>query len=192
LFLLIKIFAISLVPIFLKVWKGIDKTFDLINLSKIYFMVFIYYLAWLLLPKYFNYDLYDRFLLSLFLQFTLASAFIIAVFKFSPINKAKTELFTFPTINKKSSLFIFILILFLYMSLIIYLATEFAIDAIPIQIDIMYAFINEPFTSIPMYLILCLYSVIGEELVIRYFTINAIRPFFKERDLPPNTARCLS
>jgi membrane protease YdiL (CAAX protease family) len=182
--LLIKVAVLAMAPLALKAYRKLpDDIFDLKDLSKLLSVLFVYYSLIMIVTRIHDFTITEYFIFSYMFNIMLATIFVFLVLKYSPLKKESIKsILSFPAIDKKSPLFLWIIILFAYESLSIYLVIERHPEmAIEAQAVMFYTLMKQPFIVTVVTMLIVLYSVIGEELIFRYFVINSLKPVYNER-----------
>lgn len=166
-------------PLLIEITKGktASDDFRLSDLSKISAILLVYYTMSHCYYKTNDIDLVG-FYYYLCIKILLTIAFIVAVMKYAPLRTDMIKLLFFPRFERRSILYFVIVLYFFYTSFFIYRAVEVHYSKVELQLTnvLMLLAINEtPFFSMPALILTEIFSVIGEEIVFRYFAINALK-----------------
>jgi membrane protease YdiL (CAAX protease family) len=165
--LLIKVAVLAMAPLALKAYRKLpDDIFDLKDLSKLLSVLFVYYSLIMIVTRIHDFTITEYFIFSYMFNIMLATIFVFLVLKYSPLKKESIKsILSFPVIDKKSPLFLWIIILFAYESLSIYLVIERHPEmAIEAQAVMFYTLMKQPFIVTVVTMLIVLYSVIGEDM----------------------------
>lgn len=182
-FLLVRLLSITIFPIVLKKYKSVTNSyFDLTNLSKMLFALFLYYFLGAILLKKVAFEGYEYFWFTTALDVILTIVYIVAILKYSPIRRDKERIVIFPIVHKRTVLYKMVILFFFLKAIGIYLGVAIIPERVLSEENLLlYAAINRPFVTIIVFLFITFFSAIGEELVFRYFAIHALLPIFSTR-----------
>jgi membrane protease YdiL (CAAX protease family) len=171
--------AIS-IPLLVERIKGKppNDDFNLRDLSTVLSILIAYYA---ILYLYFEFQTNEHVIFYFFIivHIALTTALIAAVVRFTPLKASFRSLLTFPRFGRRSGSYIIILCFFLYTSFTVFKsvsALQGRLDELgPANLILLKAVYNSPFIALPIFILTEIFGVAGEEIVCRYFAINALR-----------------
>jgi membrane protease YdiL (CAAX protease family) len=165
--------------------KAVNDNFKLRDLSKLLTILVGYYITlfffYVINPK----DI-DNFYFYTFMRFALAVLFIIGILRNTGVvyfKKNLREILEFPRFSWRSTFHTTMLFFFALTSVGAYLMVDFYPMRVQSHLGnfIVLKAINEnPFLSIPVVILTEIFAITGEELVFRYFAINALKHQLKK------------
>ncbi len=172
------------IPLLIEKVKGRspNEDFRLRDLSTVLSILIVYYAV---LYIYFNLVSNERiFYFFILIHIVLTSALIGATSRFTPLRESVRRLLNFPRFRIISTPNVMIICFFLYTSFVVFAASE-ALSGrmeglLPADLIMLEAVYNSPFVALPLFILTELFSVTGEEIVSRYFAVNALRRKLKK------------
>jgi len=166
------------IPLLIEIIKGKSSgDFRLRDLSTVQSLLIVYYAV---LYMYFNLVANERiFYFFILIHLGLTAALIGATARFTPLRESIRELIRFPRFRIYSGPYIMLFCFFLFTSFIIFSSSE-ALSGrveglIPSDLIMLEAVYNSPFVALPLFILTEIFGVTGEEILSRYFAVNALR-----------------
>jgi membrane protease YdiL (CAAX protease family) len=158
--------------------KPSNDAFNLKDLSTVLSVLIAYY-AILYLYFELQTDQHVIFYFFIVIHIALTTALIAAVARFTPLRVSFRRLLHFPRVERRAGSYITILCFFLYTSFIVFTSVDALRGRLeelgPGNLTILEAVYKSPFISAPILIMTEIFGVVGEEIVCRYFTVNALR-----------------
>ena len=147
-------------------------------------LITVYYMIGYIIRKYYPFDTNNLYLFFIIYRDILTTLFIIAILQYSSIRSEWEKVYMFPRINYDSYLYKILFIYFLFISLLTYYQLIYHIDEIIKEQPMMLYFLrNKYYFKISFLIVSELYAILGEELVFRYFAINTLNSFLRNKTL---------
>ncbi len=180
LFNFLSIFLGISIPLLLERIRGnaSNDAFNLRNLSRVLSVLIAYYA---ILFSYFELQTGEHvsFMFLIVVHIALALVLIAAVARFTPLRSSFTRFLHFPRFERRSAIYIIIVCFFLYTSVTVFRSVETFLGRLeelgPSNLIILEAIYNRPFISLPILILTEIFGVTSEEIVCRYFAVNALR-----------------
>ena len=168
------------IPLLLERIKGKppNNDFNLRDLSTVLSVLIAYYA---ILYLYFAFQTNEHVIFYFFIvvHIALTTALIAAVARFTPLRASFRSLLLFPRFERRSGTYIVILCFFIYTSFTVFEsvgALQGRLEYLgPGNLSILEAVYNNPFIVLPIFILTEIFGVAGEEIVCRYFSVNALR-----------------
>jgi len=158
-----------------------NNSFKLVDFSKVLFILFVFNVIRAIALLIFSLNINQYFWLVTIGEFMLTTIFICAVTKYTPNIKLREGLFSIPLAKTNLIQFVMPSVFIFHTCLLIYLSVTMHPDVI-IHKQSLVIYLNKiisnPYVFIPLFLVLGFYVAIGEELVFRFFAINALKSIF--------------
>lgn len=172
------------IPFIIEKTKGkTSEEFSLRDLSTVLSILIAYY-GVLFMFYEISFDERSLFYLFILLHIVLAATLIAATSRFTPLKESIRRLLQFPRFRILSVANVAILLFFGYTSFILFTSAESFMGRLdylgPANLIFLEAAYNTPYIALPMMILTELLSVTGEEIVCRYFAINALRQKLKK------------
>ena len=158
--------------------KPQNVDFNLRDLSTVLSILIAYYA---ILYLYFEFQTNEHVIFYFFIvvHIALTTALIAAVARFTPLKTSFRRLLHFPRFERRSGTYVMILCFFIYTSFTVFEsvgALQGRLDELgPANLILLEAVYNSPFIALPIFILTEIFGVAGEEIVCRYFAINALR-----------------
>jgi uncharacterized protein len=172
------------IPLLVERIKGrtANEDFSLRDLSTVLSILIVYYAA-----LFIYYSLAENehiFYFFILIHIALTSALISATARFTPLKESLKRRLDFPRFKIASAPYIAIIFFFLYTSFIIFTSADSLTGRLeelgPANLIMLEAVFNSPFIALPVFILTEVFGVTGEEVVCRYFAINALRQRLKK------------
>ena len=168
------------VPLLVERIKGKppNDDFNLKDLSTVLSVLIAYYA---ILYLYFAFQTNENVIFYFFIvvHIALTAALIAAVARFTPLRASFKSLLLFPRFERRSGTYVVILCFFIYTSFTVFEsvgALQGRLEYLgPGNLIILEAVYNSPFIVLPIFILTEIFGVAGEEIVCRYFSVNALR-----------------
>jgi len=167
-----------IIPLLVERVKGkpTDEGFSLRDLSTVLSILIAYYA---ILFIYYNLASNEHiFYFFIFIHLALTLTLISAVARFTPLKGSIKRLLDFPRFKLSSASYIAIIFFFFYTSFIIFTSLESLTGRLeelgPTNLIMLEAVYKTPFIALPVFILTEIFSVGAEEIVCRYFAINAL------------------
>ena len=168
------------IPLLLERIKGKppNNDFSLRDLSTVLSVLIAYYA---ILYLYFAFQTNEHVIFYFFIvvHIALTTALIAAVTRFTPLRASFRSLLLFPRFERRSGTYIVILCFFIYTSFTVFQSVGALQGRLeysgPGNLIILEAVYNNPFIALPIFILTEIFGVAGEEIVCRYFSVNALR-----------------
>lgn len=172
----------ALIPIMIEIIKGTNSNlqFRLRDVSTILSIVLAIYLVYYILYLLFSFSIETPFS---YITFKLIISLIplFAVLKMSPLKDVLNKLIYFPRIQRRSGSYVILVFFFVFTAAGVSMAVHN--DSIKVlqgtqNLIMLRALKQQPFFSVSFIIIATFVSVVSEEVVIRFFALNALREKF--------------
>ena len=168
------------VPLLVERIKGKppNNDFSLKDLSTVLSVLIAYYA---ILYLYFAFQTNENVIFYFFIvvHIALTAALIAAVARFTPLRASFKSLLLFPRFERRSGTYVIILCFFIYTSFTVFEsmgALQGRLEYLgPGNLIILEAIYNSPFIVLPIFILTEIFGIAGEEIVCRYFSVNALR-----------------
>jgi membrane protease YdiL (CAAX protease family) len=167
-----------------KLKSNINDNYRVVNLCKILIVFILHSMLGFVVLKPFSSDLLWYFWASKIYNMFLVFFFYFAVAKYTPILKEYRNIFSFPSVKLKLNIHIAVILFFIYCAISLYTSINISPDKLmQDNMDTWNVISVIPYVSIPLYIMIGFLYVFVEELVFRYFAINALRSYIGNRML---------
>ena len=168
------------VPLLVERIKGKppNNDFSLKDLSTVLSVLIAYYA---ILYLYFAFQTNENVIFYFFIvvHIALTAILIAAVARFTPLRASFKSLLLFPRFERRSGTYLIILCFFIYTSFTVFEsmgAIQGRLEYLgPGNLIILEAIYNSPFIVLPIFILTEIFGIAGEEIVCRYFSVNALR-----------------
>lgn len=158
--------------------KPSNNNYNLKDLSTVLSILIAYYA---ILYIYFEFQTNERVIFYFFIvvHIALTTALIAAVARFTPLKASFRRLLYFPRFERRYGSHIIILCFFAYTSFTVFESVGMLQGRLeylgPANLILLEAVYNSPFIALPIFVLTEIFGVAGEEIVCRYFAVNALR-----------------
>lgn len=172
------VFSICILLAIYKVKRSsLVATFNLTDLSKVIAILLVYYGVIIFYFKFVAFE-ENHFPFFLLIRILLTVVFILLVVKYTPFAKDVKNVLYLPRLEQSVLPHLIILSFFLYTSFTVFWAVHFLPQKVDSQLQnfiILKAINEQPFIAVPIAILTEIIAVVGEEIVFRYFAINALK-----------------
>ena len=158
--------------------KPPNDDFNLRDLSTVLSVLIAYYA---ILYLYFEFQTNEHVIFYFFIvvHIALTTALIVAVARFTPLKASFRSLLLFPRFQRRSGAYVIILCFFIYTSFTVFKSVDILQGRLeelgPANLILLEAAYNSPLIALPIFILTEIFGVAGEEIVCRYFSVNALR-----------------